>query len=140
MTPETVTIELRNELSELGRLARQVKELAGLWQAPEAALGDIDLALEEIVSNIIRHGYTDQGQHPIQLEFRRTPDGLVATVVDDGKPFNPLNRPDPDVTLPLEERPIGGLGIFLVRRLMDAVSYERRGGQNVLTLTKRFPR
>ena len=73
--------------------------------------------LDEIVLNVIRHGHDDQGEHEIHVRLRAGPDAVTIMVEDDGKPFNPLDAPPPNLDLPIEQRPIGGLGIFLVKSL-----------------------
>ena len=92
--------------------------------------------LDEIVLNVINHGHDDQGEHEIHVRLRAAPDAVTITVEDDGKPFNPLDAPPPDLDLPIEERPIGGLGIFLMKSLTSAMDYRREGERNRLTLTK----
>lgn len=108
-------------------------EAAGLSPATRDAF---DLSLEEWVTNVISYGYQDSGSHWITLRF--LVDGPLARVEieDDGRAFNPLSHPPVDTTAPLDERGIGGLGIHLIRRLMDSVEHRRIDGRNVLTLTK----
>lgn len=97
----------------------------------------VSLAIEEIVTNCIKYGYDDSDAHTIEISLSLS-DGLLTMVVtDDGHPFNPLEAPPPDLSLAIEDRPIGGLGIHLLRELSDEVSYDRRDGMNRLTLTKR---
>jgi len=96
------------------------------------------LALDEILSNIIRHG-RPQETGTIDLTFSMEADVIEVEFVDSASPFNPLETPLPDTTAALEARQPGGLGIALVRAMMDEVRYERRDGRNVLTLTARLP-
>jgi serine/threonine-protein kinase RsbW len=96
------------------------------------------LALDEILSNIIRHG-CPQGSDTINVTFSMEADMIEIEFVDSAGPFNPLEAPLPDTTAALEARQPGGLGIALVRAMMDDVRYERRDGRNVLTLTARLP-
>jgi anti-sigma regulatory factor (Ser/Thr protein kinase) len=91
------------------------------------------LALEEIFTNIIRHGYGDAGSHDIRFAARLTDEHVVLQFADDGCEFDPLRAGPPDLTLPPDERPIGGLGIHLVRRLAERLEYQRTGGFNQLT-------
>ena len=98
---------------------------------------EIALAVEEIFVNISNYAYPLQdGQAEIAVDIGGEPPVLTVRFVDWGKPFNPLAKPDADITLPAEERGIGGLGIFLVKKLMDDVSYTYEGGKNVLTIQK----
>jgi len=97
----------------------------------------IDLAVEEIFVNIANYAY-DPETGPATVRVDVAPDGTVVTItfVDNGVPYDPLAKADPDITLPAEQREIGGLGIFLVKKNMDDVSYEYVNGSNILTLKK----
>ena len=103
---------------------------------PADALWRFHVALDEVISNIARHGAATSEVGPIGLELRLEGVVLEVTVTDDAPPFNPLAAPEPDTAASLEERPIGGLGITLVKGLMDEVRYERRDGRNRLTLRR----
>ncbi|MCR5791504.1 MAG: ATP-binding protein [Lachnospiraceae bacterium] len=97
----------------------------------------IDIAVEEIYVNIAHYAYTPQvGSATIQLETYDSPRAVSITFIDEGIPYNPLEKEDPDVTLSAEERQIGGLGIFMVKKSMDKVLYRHEDGQNILTLYK----
>ncbi|MDD6898880.1 MAG: ATP-binding protein [Treponema porcinum] len=103
-------------------------------------LFQIDLAVEEIYVNIAHYAYSpDKGTVQIDCSVEKTSDApakLTVSFTDRGKAFNPLEKPDPDITLSVEEREIGGLGIFLTKKYMDSVLYERKDNQNILTFTK----
>ena len=103
-------------------------------------LFQIDLAVEEIFVNISHYAYSpDKGTVQIDCSVEKTSDApakLTVSFTDRGKSFNPLAKPDPDITLSVEEREIGGLGIFLTKKYMDSVLYERKDNQNILTFTK----
>ncbi len=97
----------------------------------------IDIAVEEIFVNIASYAYEGgEGVADITCEMDAGTGQAVFTFVDSGKQFDPLAKPDPDVTLPAEERGIGGLGIFMVKKSMDEVSYRYENGQNILTVRK----
>lgn len=97
----------------------------------------IDIAAEEIFVNIAHYAYvTGTGEATIQMEVYNDPSGIEITFIDRGIPYDPLAKPDPDVTLSANEREIGGLGIFMVKKSMDEVRYEYRDGCNVLTVKK----
>ena len=105
----------------------------------EMLLNQIDLAVEEIFVNIAHYSGSEEAE--IVLDYHIGGDGSgVLTVIfkDGGKPFNPLERADPDLTLSAEERSIGGLGIHLIRRYMDSINYERIDNKNILTLRKKI--
>jgi len=97
------------------------------------------LALEELVTNCIKYGYDDQRDHDIEINLSIATGQMTLTVSDDGHEFNPLKVQAPDTDLPLEARPIGGLGIHLLRQLADQMTYERRDGYNHVTVSKRLP-
>jgi len=128
----TLTIETR--LEELTRLAEAVEHLGEEDCWSPGLVGKVNLVLEELAINTINHGH-DGGLHQISFSFNSTDVALTIEMVDDGKPFDPLtDAPVPDVNAPMEERPIGGLGVFLVRKLMDELTYRREEGRNHLTL------
>ncbi len=129
---QTVTIETR--LEELTRLTEVVENLGEQEDWSLALVGKVNLVLEELAMNTINHGH-DEGLHEITVTFNSTDEALTIDVVDDGKPFDPLHdAPIPDVNAPIHERPIGGLGVYLVRKLMDELTYRREEGRNHLTL------
>ena len=98
-----------------------------------------ELVIEEIFVNIANYAYhPETGSATFCIEFEKNPDAVLMTFVDGGKPYNPLEKPDPDTTLALEERDIGGLGIFLVKKNVDEISYEYADGKNILHMKKFF--
>lgn len=97
----------------------------------------IDIVIDEVFSNIVRYAYSpDTGDATVRFDAEENPLRVVMTFIDSGKPFNPLDTDDPDVTLPASERKEGGLGIFIVKKTMDSVTYSYRDGQNILTIRK----
>ncbi len=133
-----VHIRLKSQIAELTRLAEEITRLGTEHQLPEAVIFHLNLALEEVVSNIIRHGYGERGDGEVSLAIHLAPEAIGVTVEDDGVPFNPLQVPEPDLKAPLEEREVGGLGVYLVRQLMDELDYRAEKGRNVLRMTKRI--
>lgn len=100
-------------------------------------MAQVDMAVEEIFVNIARYAYHPEvGKAQVRCEAGGDPFQVVVGFADRGKPYNPLDREDPDVTLSAEERQIGGLGILMAKKLMDDIQYEFREGQNILTLRK----
>ena len=97
----------------------------------------IDIAIDEIFSNIAYYAYGDDiGEATIRVELLGEPKAVAITFIDNGAPYDPLAKDDPDTTLSIEDREIGGLGIFMVKKSMDDISYEYRDGQNILTIKK----
>jgi serine/threonine-protein kinase RsbW len=88
------------------------------------------------LNNVISYAYADDNEHNIEVRMARTGTRLSVTITDDGLPFNPLSMKKPNIELSLEDREIGGMGIYLVRNLVDDVSYQRRIGKNVMTMTQ----
>ena len=134
-----MAILFKNQLSEIERLGQVMEEFAALHHLPPNLVFEINLALEEVLTNVISYGYEDSGEHEIILRLFLKEGEVIAEVEDDGRPFNPLAAAEPDTSKPLEERPVGGLGIHLVRKLMDEVEYKRQQGKNLLAMKKRIP-
>ena len=128
------------DLEEIGRLnARVTTHWLELALPPEHEL-PVTLALEEILVNVIRFGHPEGGQHEILVWLSLEEGYVIAIVEDDGVPFNPLEAPEPDLYSPIETRPIGGLGIHLVRNITDGLEYRRNEGRNRLVMRKQVPR
>lgn len=97
----------------------------------------IDVAIDELFSNIAHYAYhPGVGPATVRVELTEQPCSVVVTFIDNGVPYDPLKKEDPDTTLSADERQIGGLGIFMVKKSMDAVEYTYKDGQNILTITK----
>ena len=106
------------------------------WECPMKILNQINIAVEEMFVNIAHYAY-GENEGTASLNINES-DGVVEiTLIDSGTPYNPLEKPDPDVTLSAEEREIGGLGIYMVKKMMDSVSYEFRDGCNIFTMRKK---
>jgi serine/threonine-protein kinase RsbW len=133
---EELEITINNKLSELARFNQTLAEFGQRHGLASKAMHDLNLALEEILINIISYGYTDDREHEIKVRLSAQPGEVRAEVEDDGQPFNPLAAPAPDTAQSLEERTIGGLGIHLVRTLMDGLEYQRQEGKNLFRMQK----
>jgi anti-sigma regulatory factor (Ser/Thr protein kinase) len=116
-----------------------VRALGEKYRLSSRIVHNFCIAFDEILSNIVKYGYKDQARHEISVRLELSGDHLVAEIVDDGEPFDPLSAPAPRLHGGVDERPVGGLGIYFVRTLMDDVEYERRNDRNVLVLSKRVP-
>ena len=104
---------------------------------PLKARRQIDIAIDELFGNIARYAYSpDVGKATVRFSVEEKPLEVTITFIDNGVPFNPLEKSNPDTSLSAEERPIGGLGIFLVKKSMDMVEYEYKNGQNILKIKK----
>jgi len=129
-------IALKNDLNEVTRLADELQAFADGHGISQGTLFALNLALEELVTNIISYGFSDAGEHVISVTLDLDGRTLHVRIEDDANAFNPLERETPDLDAPLEERTVGGLGVHLVRKLMDDVRYERVGARNVLSMRK----
>ena len=133
---DQLTLRVKNAFAAIPA----ANEAASRWLADRNSSPAADylanLAIEELVTNCIKHGYDDTDEHTIEVTLKLSANELALTVTDDGHPFNPLELPEPDLHLPMEDRPIGGLGIHLLRKMSDRMEYARTGGKNRLTLRK----
>lgn len=129
---------IKNEVAELEQLVILIDEVTEELQLdPEIGMS-LNLALEEVVSNVILYAYPEGTNGTVQIVANSDGQVLVFTITDQGKAFDPTQVKEADITLSAEERAIGGLGIFIVNQIMDNVSYRRENGQNILMLTKRL--
>ena len=130
------TLNIDNQISNLEQVAAFLEELGEEWELSVSQVLSLNLVLEEALSNIILYGFEDNNQHSIEINFKMEGDQLTVSLIDDGQPYDPTLKDDPDTTLSAEERPVGGLGIFLIKKIMDNVEYERKSNKNFLVLTK----
>lgn len=137
MSTRRQTLTLRNDLAELARLTDFIDAFCAPLTPTEKDVMAFQLALEEAVTNVINHGYRDGAAHTFTVALQvGEGDRVTAVLTDDAPAFDPLARPEVDIARPLEEREIGGLGVHLVKKLMDHAAYERRDGRNILTLER----
>lgn len=109
------------------------------YDCPMKAQAQIDIAIDELFGNIVRYAYHPEvGSATVQVEVMKEPLAVVITFIDQGKPYDPLAKEDPNVTLSAEEREIGGLGIYIVKKSMNAITYEYKEGRNILKIRKDF--
>ena len=131
-----LSITIKNHISEINTLNEVLTRLAAIDESIGKSVFKLNLALEEIVTNIISYGYPDKVDGLINISFSKKNDKLTICIEDEAVAFNPLEQEPPDTNLPAEEQKIGGLGIHFVMKLMDKVDYARINGKNILTLTK----
>ena len=108
-----------------------------LMDCPIKAQMQIDIAIDELFGNIAHYAYnTEVGSATVRVEVSEAPLAVIITFIDNGVPYDPLGKDDPDITLSAEEREIGGLGIYMVKQSMDEITYEYKDGQNILKIKK----
>src|SRR5262249_1752436 len=129
----------RNDDAELRPISDWFREFARDRGLSESRTLDIELCLNELIVNVINYAYADRGRHEIRLSLEGDAGEIRATIEDDGRPFNPLEKDAPPIPDSLEEAGIGGWGIPLVRALASDFSYERRNGRNRVTIVSREP-
>ncbi len=135
---KTFSITMANELDGVGEVLAAFDRFAQQVALPKEATQKVKLAFDELLNNSVSYGFPDGGEHEIEVSVEVLNDRLKVQVVDDGIPFNPFLHVMPDLGSTLAERHIGGVGIELVRKLMDDVSYKRGVGKNIVTLTKQL--
>jgi serine/threonine-protein kinase RsbW len=133
---DRLDLTLLNRVTDIARAQDQLEKFAAAHNVPDRKLHEAQVALEEHLTNILHYGYDDQGEHQIQIQVRLAASELLFEVRDDGRPFNPLAHPAPELSLPLAERPIGGLGIHMMRKSLDGLEYRRVDGKNILVMIK----
>ena len=134
MKKTELEVRLGNHYSELPRLIASVEEFLESHDAPVNVAYKAHLALEEMCTNVIKYGYDDKEKHEILIFLSQQPHRLSIRIEDDGHEYNPLATAAPDLDKPLAERPIGGLGIHLVKKSMSAIEYHRENGRNILEM------
>ena len=132
------SITLANDIAEISRLATFIEEVGEAFELTPDVIFNLNLVIEEAVVNVINYAYPKEEHQSIYLSANLHEDSIVFVLTDTGKEFDPTQAPEADITLSAEERPIGGLGIFLIRQIMNEVKYQRIDGKNVLTLEKRL--
>ena len=136
--PEVRHLTLRNDIRQISLLPGFLEDVTqGMNPAP-GILAQLNLALEEAVANVISYAYPEGTEGFVDIDARRDGNNLSLVISDSGSAFDPTVRDAVDISAGVDERPIGGLGIHLIREIMDTVSYERRDGRNILTITKKI--
>jgi anti-sigma regulatory factor (Ser/Thr protein kinase) len=132
---ETATLHLPAELDQLPAFLGHIREIARTAGLAEAQISRLELAVEEVLVNVFNYAYDGQAcTGAVFCQVTVQSDSLIVDIVDEGSPFDPLARSDPETNLELDQRQPGGLGVLLIKNLMDEVSYHREGEQNILTL------
>ncbi len=129
----TVTATIENIAAVTAFIDDQLEKL----DCPMKTMLQVNVAIDELFGNIANYAYVpDTGAATVRVEILEKPLAVVITFIDNGVPFDPLKKADPDITLSAEERGIGGLGIYMVKKTMDDISYEYINGQNILKIRK----
>lgn len=137
MSTKEITVDAT--LKNIPEVTEFVNEKLESLNCPLKAQMQIDIAIDELFGNISNYAYSpDVGPATVRVEVEEDPVAVIITFIDGGRQFDPLSRKDPDVTLPAAKRRIGGLGLFLVRKTMDEITYEYRDGKNILKIRKSF--
>jgi serine/threonine-protein kinase RsbW len=132
------TFELKSSLAELDKLSRHLDIYGRKIELPKKFLFEINLVLDELFTNIICYGFYGNREHIIRVTITLKNDEICVCIEDDGIPFNPIEFEIPDMPHSIEDCKIGGLGIHIVRKLMDDICYQRSGDKNVLALKKKI--
>jgi ammonium transporter len=129
-------ITIKNRMPEIAAVNETFEAFAEEFGIPATIAMKFNVIFDELLNNIVTYAYSDDDEHDIEVRMELAGKRLTVTITDDGVPFNPLSEEAPDIDASLEEREIGGLGIHVVRNLIDDVNYNRRIGENVMTLTR----
>ena len=136
METKMYAFELKGEVSELKTLRRHLNIWAQVAKLSKSYTLEVNLSLDELFTNIVSYGYDDDLEHSVSFTLRMDDDILMISIEDDGRPFDPLKADWPKIPVDLANIKIGGLGIFITRKLMDEICYERNRGRNKLMLKK----
>ena len=132
------SIILANDIAEISKLNQFIEEVGDEFSLAPDLVFNLTLVMEEAIVNVINYAYPKEEHEKIYVSARLHGGSISMVIADNGKEFDPTLAPEADITLSAEERPIGGLGIFLIRNIMNEVKYERIEGRNILTLEKKL--
>ena len=138
MAKKEYSFELKSSLSELDTLCQNVEMYGKKIGLSKKFIFEINLALDELFTNIISYGYEDNREHIIKITITPNKDEICLCIEDDGVPFNPSEFESADIACSVENCRIGGLGIHIIKKLMDEICYQRCGSRNLLTLKKKL--
>lgn len=136
---KTIHFDMANDLEEIERLHGKISAFAAPLGINDKTIFQINLALDEIITNIIRYAYSEAENPPITVDMTVSDNGVKIEIIDFGKPFNPIGIEPPNLDASIEARPVGGLGLHLVKSIMDTIDYHRTGNANHLILNKHIP-
>ena len=130
------TVQITNQRDQVDTVRKFFDDYSKENKLTEKTVHDIQMALDELLTNIVNYGYEDSDEHKIDVRFGINDDAVRVEIIDDSKPYNILEQDNPDISLSVEDKPIGGLGIFLIKKLMSNVDYYTKEGKNHLVMTK----
>ena len=130
------TVQITNQRDQVDTVRKFFDDYSKKNKLTEKTVHDIQMALDELLTNIVNYGYEDSDEHKIDVRFGINDDAVRVEIIDDSKPYNILEQENPDISLSVEDKPIGGLGIFLIKKLMSNVDYYTKEGKNHLVMTK----
>jgi anti-sigma regulatory factor (Ser/Thr protein kinase) len=130
------SFELKSHLSELKTLYQHLNNFGQITGISEDCISKINICLDELFTNIVLYGYTDDLDHIVSFKMKMNSNVLIVNIEDDGIPFNPLQKKDPEIPADIINAKIGGLGIYITKKFMDDISYKRKRGKNKLTMKK----
>ena len=136
MMKKKITIKLKNDLAELKGLCRHCEKIGKSVGLSEKTIFQTNLALDELFTNIVSYGFKDNKEHKVTLTISLDCHALELRIEDDGIPFDPVSAPDPELACTLADAKVGGLGIHLIKNLMDEIRYKRINGKNILEMKK----
>ena len=136
MKSKEVRITVKNRIEDLLRVNSVFESFATQHEIGGRLRYHLLVSIEEILTNIIKYGFDEEGIHPIHITFRRVEEHIEMEFEDRGREFNPLEVTEPDLETPIENRQLGGLGIHLVKKMVDVATYRREGDRNILLLKK----
>ena len=138
MVKKCYSFELKNDLSELQNLCQNCEDIGRSINVSDKSIFEMNLALDELFTNIISYGFNDCREHIIKISITVDGDQMEMRIEDDGIPFNPLESKTPDFQCGIEDCKIGGLGIHLIKKLMDDLQYQRVADKNILVLKRKL--
>ena len=139
VSPKTLSLTRGNRLDEIAGVTERIEAFGAMHGLTAEDLFKLTLALDEVVTNIISYAYDDANDHQIEIRMDLNGTSVTVRVEDDGRAYNPLDAPKPELGADIEDRSIGGLGVHIVRSIMDELEYRREGGRNILIMRKRTP-
>jgi serine/threonine-protein kinase RsbW len=134
--PQTTHIVIPNNMADLAALTTAMERVGAEYGMPEQSLFQLQVALDEIVSNVIKYAWPEVGTHDIEIRITARDDGVEIEIIDDGRMFDPRDAPKRDKPLPGQRPQPGGVGVQMTKQLVDRVGYARIGDRNHTTLTK----